>query len=97
MYRILPRPPIGVENDSTIEEWIHACYEVGGIEAINWLWDPANWPLSATARGRMFHVTGQLRRDDERRQKEMAEAKAKTMAMNRAIDRHERRKAAGWA
>lgn len=94
----LPRPPrpIGEATDSIAAHWMRQVYEAGGMEGLTWAWQPDHWPYGPTTRGRMFHIYGELQREDEARAKAAARAAAQQQQDQLLRDRHDAFAKAGW-
>lgn len=95
---VLPAPPLTMSvHDDVVGEWLQDVFRVGGIEAIEWTFDTANWPLGSVARGRMLHYLGVLRQRTESQAKRAAEDRAREQQEQQANAHQQRRRAAGWA
>jgi hypothetical protein len=96
--RVLPKPPLTMSvHDDVVGEWLQDVFRIGGIHAIEWVFDTANWPLGSVARGRMLHYLGVLRQRAESQAKRQAEERAREQQEQQANAHQRARRAAGWA
>jgi hypothetical protein len=95
--RALPKPP-AVGGDDVVAEWMRAVANEHGFRALDWAWQPENWPQHLKAwRPRLDHWFLELQRRDQIQAQRRAELAAHDAQTKVERERLQRRREAGWS
>jgi hypothetical protein len=82
MLDTLPKPPAKpwTASKAQLMTWLQEVARVGGVDGLNWAFNPSNWPGTPQQRAHLISAVGELRREIQERQKEELRRKAEEQA-----------------